>query len=413
MISLSLPAARWRRNALLRAAVHQNRAVTRQGILERLFTLAFSGLVYPQIWEDPEADLEALQLGPDSHVVSIASGGCNVLSYLIADPARITAVDLNPAHIALGELKRAAALHLPDHATFSEFLRDADSKRNITHYDRLLAGALPAEARAYWEARDWRGRRRISLFARKFYRFGLLGRCIGLGHALARAYRIDLAGLLTARDPAKQRAHFERHIAPLFEKRLVRWLTSSPVSLYGLGIPPAQYRALAEGRPMAEVLRERLARLDAGFPLADNYFAWQGFARRYPADLETCLPPYLQAAHFKSLRERATRLRFVRQGITELMEGEPGGSVDAVVLLDAQDWMTPAQLDRLWRAITGAARPGARVVFRTAGRASVLPGRLDPALLARWDYDEGASAAMLARDRSAIYGGCHLYRLRA
>jgi S-adenosylmethionine-diacylglycerol 3-amino-3-carboxypropyl transferase len=199
----------------------------------------------------------------------------------------------------------------------------------------------------------------------------------------------------------------------LFEKRLVRWLTSSPVSLYGLGIPPAQYRALAEGRPMAEVLRERLARLAAGFPLADNYFAWQGFARRYPADLETCLPPYLQAAHFKSLRERATRLRFVRQGITELMEGEPGGSVDAVVLLDAQDWMTPAQLDRLWRAITGAARPGARVVFRTAGRASVLPGRLDPALLARWDYDEGASAAMLARDRSAIYGGCHLYRLRA
>ena len=46
----------------LRQAVHRHKAVTRQGIQERLFTLAFSGLVYPQIWEDPVVDLEALGL---------------------------------------------------------------------------------------------------------------------------------------------------------------------------------------------------------------------------------------------------------------------------------------------------------------------------------------------------------------
>ncbi len=40
------------RNKRLRQAVHRHRAVTRQGIQERLFTLAFSGLVYPQIWEE-------------------------------------------------------------------------------------------------------------------------------------------------------------------------------------------------------------------------------------------------------------------------------------------------------------------------------------------------------------------------
>ena len=41
------------RNRRLRQAVHRHRAGTWQGIQERLFTLAFSGLVYPQIWEDP------------------------------------------------------------------------------------------------------------------------------------------------------------------------------------------------------------------------------------------------------------------------------------------------------------------------------------------------------------------------
>ncbi len=34
----------------LKRAVHRHRAVSRKGIQERLFTFAFSGLVYPQIW---------------------------------------------------------------------------------------------------------------------------------------------------------------------------------------------------------------------------------------------------------------------------------------------------------------------------------------------------------------------------
>ena len=76
-------------------AVRRSRMFSAQGVLEILFTFAFKGLVYPQIWEDPEVDMEALALTPDCHVVAIASGGCNVLSYLVADPGRITAVDLS------------------------------------------------------------------------------------------------------------------------------------------------------------------------------------------------------------------------------------------------------------------------------------------------------------------------------
>ncbi len=75
-------------------AVHRHRHLSKQGLLERAFTFAFRGLVYAQIWEDPAVDMEALAITPDSHVVTIASGGCNVLSYLTADPAKITAVDL-------------------------------------------------------------------------------------------------------------------------------------------------------------------------------------------------------------------------------------------------------------------------------------------------------------------------------
>lgn len=402
--------------ALLTDAVHRSRAASRQGLLERLFTFAFSGLVYPQIWEDPVPDLEALALQPDSHLVTIASGGCNVLAYLTANPRRITAVDLNRAHIALNELKLAALKHLPDHADFERFFRRADSPQNVELYDRLLAPRMTDRARTYWEGKriglPGRERRRIGLFAENVYRAGLLGWCITSGHLMAKLYGIRFDCLLGATTLEEQRRLFEREIAPLFDRRLIRFLSSSPIALYGLGIPPAQYRELAGDRHVADVLRERLARLATDFPLKDNYFAWQAFKRAYPEDRETGLPLYLQRRHFQTLRERADRVRLVRRSITDVLNDQPRRSVDAVVLLDAQDWMTPAQLNALWQALTRACRLDARVIFRTAGVPSILPGQVEPHLLHRWDYDFECSKHLHAKDRSAIYGGFHLYRLK-
>ena len=100
-------------------------------MLERMFTFAFSKLVYPQIWEDPVVDMKALEIGSGHEVIAIASGGCNVLSYLTADPSGVTAVDLNGAHIALGKLKICALQNLPDYATFFRFFGRADARANI------------------------------------------------------------------------------------------------------------------------------------------------------------------------------------------------------------------------------------------------------------------------------------------
>ena len=185
----------------LNMAVRRNRAFSTEGLLEILFTFAFKGLVYPQIWEDPEVDMEALAITPDSHVVTIASGGCNVLSYLVADPGRITAVDLARAHVALNRLKLAAVRHLPSWQSFYRFFGEADEQANVVAYWRFLVTNLDAETRSYWEGRGaWGfGRRRISLFSRNVYRYGLLGYSIGLGHWVARLYGVDLTKMLTAR----------------------------------------------------------------------------------------------------------------------------------------------------------------------------------------------------------------------
>ena len=399
----------------LKQAVRRNRVLSREGLLEHVFERLFRGLVYTQIWEDPEIDLEALALTPDSHVVAIASGGCNILSYLTAGPARITAVDLSRAHVALNRLKLVAASRLPSWEMFYRFFGSADDEANVAAYDRLLAPHLDPESRAYWQSRRLQhfGRRRISIFARNAYRHGLLGRFIGLAHAAARLHGVDLRDLLSARTMAEQRHFFETALSPLFDRRAVRWATGNRLSLYGLGIPPAQYEALAGGRDMGAVLRERVERLACGFSLNDNYFAWQAFGRGYGGGEQGPLPPYLRRDQFEFVRARADRVEVMNRSVTEYLASCPEASRDRYVLLDAQDWMTDDQLNALWTEITRTARPGARVIFRTAAEPSLLPGRLDPALLGRWRYEAAASQDFTARDRSAIYGGFHLYVLES
>ena len=267
----------------VKGAVEHHRLLSARGMQDRLFTLAFSGLVYAQIWEDPAIDMQALALGPDDRLIAIASGGCNVMSYLMADPAAITAVDLNLHHVALNKLKIAAAAALPDHAVFYDFIGRADRAANVATYERWVRPRLDEETRAYWDGRDALGRRRYGYFAKNLYRHGLLGRFITLSQTLARLHNIDLGVLLTARDRAEQRILFDRHIAPFFDRPHILWMCRRRASLYGLGIPPAQYDALAaeagDGEGIAHVLRQRVERLACNFDVGDNYFAWHGFGR--------------------------------------------------------------------------------------------------------------------------------------
>jgi S-adenosylmethionine-diacylglycerol 3-amino-3-carboxypropyl transferase len=154
---------------------------------------------------------------------------------------------------------------------------------------------------------------------------------------------------------------------------------------------------------------ERLRRLACAFSLTENYFAWQAFGRRYGVEAYGPMPDYLRPESFQMIGQRAGRVTTQLASITDFLAREPEASMDRYVLLDAQDWMGPTQVRRLWREIGRTARPGARVIFRTAGRVSPLEEALPEKLLAAWRPETEVAADLFRRDRSAIYGGFHIY----
>jgi S-adenosylmethionine-diacylglycerol 3-amino-3-carboxypropyl transferase len=394
---------------LIADAVRNSRSEGEATVWDRLFAFWFRRLVYTQIWEDPEADLAALQLPIGSTIVTISSGGCNALSYLTAKPAQVYAVDLNEAHLSLLKLKLAGLRAFASYGEFWQFFGEASSRANSELYRRRLWLMLDADARAYWDKRNVIGRPRHAYFTNGFYRHGMLGRFIGLAHLLARICRIDLKVLLNGGIDAPERIAAVDRLRRLFHSPLARLITATPALLFSLGIPPQQRVLLGAGAPLNEVLLERLLRLINGHPNESNYFAWQALHRSYAGPGDRCLPPYLQARQFERMRDGAGLIIPVHANLRSFLESLPAREVDAVVLLDSQDWMAPDEIRALWNAIDRTGSDNVRVIFRTAGRQSPLEGAELAPLREIWRRDQERSDIGFARDRSGIYGGFHCY----
>ncbi len=401
----------------LREAVHHNRKASKQGVLERLFTLWFRGWVYNQIWEDPRVDADAMQLGPGSRVLTISSGGCNVLNYLLNDPEQVVAIDLNTCHMSLCRLKLAAVRHLPAHDDFYRMFGHGEGEENLDNYNAHLRHHLDDTTRHYWESTDWPskklkiGTKRLKYLRKGFYNASKLGQLIRIAHILGRITGTPYERLLDAKTREEQQQFFDEVVAPYFDNAFVKWATRNPLTGFSLGIPPSQYKIMhaESGGKVCQVFRERVRRLVVDFPMQENYFAWQAFGRRYDHENRRAIPDYLREESFPVLRDRIGRVETHVMSLTRYLHSQPSDSLNRFVLLDSQDWMPPHVIAELWREIDRVGQPGTRIIFRTSGSESPIETALPPELRSRFVYEREASAAYYDQDRSAIYGGFHLY----
>ncbi len=401
--------------ALLREAVHKHAPFRLTGLSERLFTAWFGGFFYNQIWEDPRVDLEALQLTPESRMLTISSAGCNVLNYLTAPPAAITAVDLNRYHVYLTRLKLAALTGLPTYEDFFQFFGCANLKRNRENYFAHVRERLDEETRRFWEGGGWVRRKvlgsRINYFTKNFYDYARLGFFLRFCHGVAKVTKRDPRAVLQARSTEDQARFFEQTIDPFFEHWLVKAIGKVPFLLFGIGIPPRQLQALREetdGR-ILDLYRERLRRLTCDYPVEDNYFTWQAFSRSYDQVDRRAVPDYLKEENYETIKAAAPRVQTHITSLHAYLGEQPDGSLDRFVFLDSQDWMPQETIHRLWEEIARVGRPGTRIIFRTASSRSPIEEALPRDLRARFDYRAETSRALFEQDRSAIYGGFHLY----
>ena len=307
-------------------------------------------------------------LGPGDRVIAIASGGCNVLSYLTADPAEIIAVDLNGAHVALGRTSScAASRRCPITQSFFDFFGRADSRANVAAYRSRLrrrprrGDAAPIGTGAVSRAAGASRRSRAT-----FYRHGLLGRFIGAGHAVARLLRRAIRrACSSARSLDEQRALFEREIAPHVRqaRSCAGWRAARP-RFTGSAFRRrniARSPATAQDGIAAVLKRRGWSGSPATSASATIISPGRRSAARYAARRRArACRPICSAANFETLRDARRPVEPFHGSFTERLKASAGASLDAYVLLDAQDWMNDRDADRAVDAKSAAPRGRAR-----------------------------------------------------
>jgi S-adenosylmethionine-diacylglycerol 3-amino-3-carboxypropyl transferase len=395
---------------LVLGAVQNEKTTTKQGILQKMFAVWFDAFVYNQIWEDPRVDLQALNLDENSRVLTISSGGCNALNYLVESPQNVTAVDLNRHHIYLLRLKKTAIANLPNYDDFFALFGFGKDARNVKNYNEFIAPNLDDPTREFWDKNI------------KIFKFGGLydhsrnGYFLRFFHRFSSLIGLNPDKILLAKSHEEQEKLYEKHLAPFFDSFIIQTLGKLPITMFGLGIPPQQYaelkKDLSEGSSVIDIYRERAKRLAVDYPINENYFAWQAFARKYDTENRTAIPEYLKADNYEKLRVNIGRLNTDIGSITDNIKQSPKDTFNRFVFLDAQDWMNAEVMTDLWQSIADFGEKGSRIIFRTAGAESPIEVNLPKDLRAKFAYEKDLSFELFKQDRASIYGGFHLYGLK-
>ncbi|GAA4354706.1 hypothetical protein GCM10023185_16780 [Hymenobacter saemangeumensis] len=314
--------------------------------------VALDQLRYSLVWEGSATLYHALQLQPQDHALVITGAGCNVLNTLLAGPARVTAIDLNPEQNRLLALKcHVIAGH--EQAVFHGLLGLAGPGEVSRTWQAVQPG-LPAGEREFWAA----------FFAQ--HPGGLLGAgrleayVHGFLPTLDAALQDQLRTLFEFDTVAAQQAYFASVIEAYgqddFRRQFISYFDAVNLSK---GRDASLYKHTAASG--GELFYQRWQQHVAQVLLRDNFFSRFFFfgAEGLP---ENILPPCYQSRNYEQLRARLPRLHITTGEATAYLLSEAGQGISKASLSNIFEYVSPAEFERVCQSLGQSPRQ-LRLVF--------------------------------------------------
>lgn len=352
----------------------------------------FQRILYSQAWEDPQADLDGLRLGPTDDVLAIGASGDNALAFCLAGPRTVTAIDFNPNQNHLLELK-VAAIESLEPLEVQAFLGARPSTARAFFY-RQVRPVLSEAARAFWDGR-------ADLLERGVIHVGRFDGYLRLfaNWVLPLIHDARTRRRLFELDSLEAQREFYRSTWDTWRWRTVFRVFFGKRVMGRLGRDPAFFKYVDVDR-VGEQFRLRAEHALTELPTRDNWFLEYMTLGEY-TDPDRRLPPYLRPEHHAQLRATARqKLRLVVGSFEEFLPTQPDGSFSAFYLSDIFEWMSEEAFVTLLRELVRTGRDGGRLTWRNLLVPRGHPRALDGVLV----HEAELSKAIHFRDRSFVYG---------
>lgn len=326
-----------------------------------------NNLVYNTCWEDPKIDRELLQINCSSEIVMISSAGCNALDYLLDNPKKIHAIDVNFRQNALLELKKALFSSCNFEQLFA-FFGNGFYKDAIKLYNQKLRTELSKSAQEFWDKKLYYFHKNEK--KKSFYFFGTSGTFAWLFNKYVhrKKKRSTLVDKLFSCTSLEQQKQVYKELEPVLISKFVKWLMNRHLTMSLLGVPRPQRQLILKEYPnggVGEFAAQRLKYVFTELPIQDNYFWYLYTYGRYTRS--NC-PEYLKESNFSTLAELKKNLMTHTCSIQKFLEDHPK-AYSHYILLDHQDWLAhyaPEVLINEWKEILKNSKTGTKILLRSA-----------------------------------------------
>ncbi len=343
------------------AIVHTEIGVERK---KRKKNKVFEGILYAQCWEDPEIDRAAFNINSKDVVFTITSGGCNALTFLLDNPAKIIALDLNPHQNYLLELKIAAMKRLSyDEVLQLLGIRKSSLRIKLYNNSRNL---LSNSAQVFWDNHLKEIKTGLIHAGRYEKYMKLLRRVLIL---LIGKKTID--GLFATSGSNERKIIYNNKWNNRRWKLFTRMLLSRQVmsSLFTDDFFKYLDREISFGKNFAEKVKKAVIEL----PLKENYFLTYILSGNYNQEY---LPAYLQRDNYERILSRLNRIEIITGSCEEYFKKLPASVISKFNFTNIFEWMSVREFENLLRETIRVAKNNSVITYRNL----LVPREHPPAL---------------------------------
>ena len=312
----------------------------KQTVVESSF---FKRVAYSTCWEDFDIIKEALKVKKGDKILSITSGGCNVLNFLIYDPKKIIAIDFNPNQNHILKLKIEAIKHL-NHNEFIELLGIVKTDRSNDIYKKIRK-YLPKETQAFWDKNSRIIKKGITYNGRQEKYIHSIGQYL----RYLKGERV-LINLLRSKNMDEQTNYFNKTLKDFSWKLYFNLVYNKPIMMVAKDkfvfnqVDDSSYHIK---------FRKRVEDAAASVPAKNNPF--MSFALLgYYLD-ENYYPHYLKKKNFAYLKKRVDRIEIRTGPIQEILKELSSNSIDKFNLSNVLDWTS---IDEFKKILSDVIRVG-------------------------------------------------------
>jgi len=312
--------------------------------------VSFDKIRYAQCWEDADILLEGLDIQAGDVCLGIGSAGENCFSMLTKNPAKVIAVDMNPAQLACIKL-RIAGYQILEHHEFLQLIGSRPCSDRLSLYQKCRP-LLELNIQQFWDEQQCEIEQGIGA-AGKFERYFELFRTwiIPLIHSKKRVKQ-----LLSGNNTQQCQEFYDNK----WNNLRWRWLFKlffSRFMMGRLGRDP-EFFNYVQGSVADKILQRTRHALRELKPQENPYLHWILTGTHSEA-----LPHALREENFELIKNNIHRLECRLGTVESVLESEGENSIDRFNLSDIFEYMSEQVSHEVLAKIIHSGRSKGRLMY--------------------------------------------------